>query len=933
MCVLHTGEELQAASGAVMGAGNGRGVAWAARLRPRVSAGGVRPAVARVRPPRRGARRPGLAGLLRAMAAGWMAAQAGMLAAQSPSSCPQDASYSASFSVQCSGLACTFTNTSAPVPSGFVSLEWDFGDGGFQAGPAASNSPFTYTYGAYGTFLVTMTLTAGDGQVAVATGSVSFAAQGQQPPPLAADDAFTTPENTVLTIPIAELLANDQPGVTFYQISRCVLSPAGDSCIYLPPTNFVGVDSLPYSVRDALGNVGTANVVITVTQPLVANPDSFSTFIGVPIQITSAQLLANDLPSNAMFVRAENPVNGSLSYLGQNPQGAAVYQFTPSLQGVGVGSFDYLISLDGNPPYAMGFAYITITDQPPTAAFTVQCTGLMCTVHTTSIGDLPLVTYVWNWGDGTVVTPPPPNPWLDQTHTYAQSGRYTITLTVTDAAGLTGTLALAAVANAAPVAANDSATTVRDTPYTIDVLANDSDPDGDALSIANVNLSAYPGASYAIVELASGRWGLTVTPPNAFVGTMMFTYQACDVLGACSAPATVTLAVTAAAVNALGDQFYCPQNGSLQIPVATLLANDYQVHGVKLGIASYDKSILMGNLTCTTTVCTYTPPLNAAGYTLFRYTISDGTNQDTAPVRIYVGVPDQAPTAKDIFLTTAWNSPVTFTIDDLAFQAAADNDGDTLTIGVPSQKTAYGTLVCSTPMYTCTYTPNTGYAGTDRFAYTASDMINPPVTASINVLTLPLPTPTFDTRGGVVVTGVNQPTFVGGGVLANDYLPNGGPETVTSFSTSGLIGSLGCGGSGCTYTPPPSFQGTTAFTYTANDSHGATDSAVVKICVGCTNHPPVAVPQTLSTPKNTALRFSVFQLMQNNYDPDNDPLTVSVYTVTAKLGALSCGTPNYWCTYTPNANTTGADVITYALGDGTTTVTSTVTIDITEPPR
>jgi large repetitive protein len=923
---LQTGGGQQATPRTLMGPGTVRGAAPREQARPEVPAWGLVPAPAPVRLPRRGLR-PGYSGLLAATAAAWMAAQAGMLAAQTP--CPQDASYTASFSVSCSSLTCTFTNTSAPVPSGFVSLEWDFGDGNFMQGAPAAMSPFAYTYGGYSTFLVTMTLTAGDGQVAVATGNVTLNAPGQPLVPLAADDAFTTPENTALTIPIAELLANDQPGVTFYQITRCVLSPAGDSCVYLPPTNFVGVDSFPYSVRDALGNVGTANVVVTVTQPLVANPDYFSTFIGVPIQITSAQLLANDLPPNAVFIRAENPVNGSLSYLGQNAQGAAVYQFTPSLQAAGSGSFDYLISLDGNPPYAMGFAFITITDAPPVAAFTVQCTGMSCTVHSTSSDDTSIPKYVWDWGDGTVVTLTPPNQWFDQTHTYAQSGRYTITLTVTDTAGLSSSLALAVLANIAPVAANDSATTVRDIPVPIDVLANDSDADGDPLSIANVNLSAYPGASYAIVQLANGRWGLTVTPPNAFVGTMTFSYQACDQWGGCSAPATVTLTVTSAVVNALGDQFYCPQNGSLRIPVATLLANDYQVNRLPLSIVSYDTSILMGTLVCTSTACTYTPPINAAGFTLFRYTISDGHNQDTAPVRIYVGVADQAPTAKDIFLTTTWNSPVTFTINDLAFKAAVDNDGDTLTIGVPSQQTGYGTLTCSTPMYTCTYTPNTGYAGTDRFAYTASDMINPPVTAAINILMLPPPTPTFDAREDVIVTGVNQSAFFSSGLLSNDYVPSGGPETVTGLDTTGLIGTLSCSATGCTYYPPVSFQGTTRFKYTANDGHGATDTAIVKIKVGVTNNPPVAVPQTLSTPKNRALTFSVFQLMQNDYDPDNDPLTVSVYTVTAHLGTLTCSTPNYWCTYTPNADTTGADVITYALGDGTTTVTSTVTINIT----
>jgi len=106
----------------------------------------------------------------------------------------------------------------------------------------------------------------------------------------------------------------------------------------------------------------------------------------------------------------------------------------------------------------------------------------------------------------------------------------------------------------------------------------------------------------------------------------------------------------------------------------------------------------------------------------------------------------------------------------------------------------------------------------------------------------------------------------------------------------------------------------------------------VKVKVGVTNQPPVAVAQTLSTLKNTPLLFSVFDLMRNAYDPDDDPLTVTVYTVTAHLGTLSCGTPNYWCTYTPNANTTGADAITYLLSDGTTSVTSTVTITITNPP-
>ncbi|WP_456433757.1 Ig-like domain-containing protein, partial [Nitratifractor sp.] len=46
-----------------------------------------------------------------------------------------------------------------------------------------------------------------------------------------------------------------------------------------------------------------------------------------------------------------------------------------------------------------------------------------------------------------------------------------------------------------PVAQNDTATTDEDTPVTIDVLANDSDPDGDSLSIESVSDPAHGNAT------------------------------------------------------------------------------------------------------------------------------------------------------------------------------------------------------------------------------------------------------------------------------------------------------------------------------------------------------------------------------------------------------------------------------------------------------
>ncbi|MBI3461100.1 hypothetical protein HY009_09245, partial [Candidatus Acetothermia bacterium] len=78
-----------------------------------------------------------------------------------------------------------------------------------------------------------------------------------------------------------------------------------------------------------------------------------------------------------------------------------------------------------------------------------------CTVRDFS-SDNALLRYFWNWGDGTPeVEVTGPNPSADQVHTYAHSGRFTITHRVRDTIGQEDSLALAALANTPPVASND----------------------------------------------------------------------------------------------------------------------------------------------------------------------------------------------------------------------------------------------------------------------------------------------------------------------------------------------------------------------------------------------------------------------------------------------------------------------------------------------
>jgi uncharacterized repeat protein (TIGR01451 family) len=95
--------------------------------------------------------------------------------------------------------------------------------------------------------------------------------------------------------------------------------------------------------------------------------------------------------------------------------------------------------------------------------------------------------------------------------------------------------------NRPPVAVDDAAATSIGVPVTIDVKANDSDPDGDPLT---VSLVAPPADGSAVVN-PDGT--ITYTPGPGFTGTDTFLYQVCDPSNACStAQVTVTIPTAAA---------------------------------------------------------------------------------------------------------------------------------------------------------------------------------------------------------------------------------------------------------------------------------------------------------------------------------------------------------------------------------------------------
>jgi ELWxxDGT repeat protein len=134
-------------------------------------------------------------------------------------------------------------------------------------------------------------------------------------------------------------------------------------------------------------------------------------------------------------------------------------------------------------------------------------------------------------------------PALDPNPSLVTSARHRLTVGATffiAANDPTDGTELYALTHAAPVAAADSATSTNDAAVTIDVLANDTAPDG-TLNPASIAITTSPTHGTATVN--AGK--VLYTPTTGFAGTDTFAYTVSDDQGVASAPASVTVTVSA----------------------------------------------------------------------------------------------------------------------------------------------------------------------------------------------------------------------------------------------------------------------------------------------------------------------------------------------------------------------------------------------------
>ncbi|MBE4579778.1 Ig-like domain-containing protein [Vibrio navarrensis] len=358
----------------------------------------------------------------------------------------------------------------------------------------------------------------------------------------------------------------------------------------------------------------------------------------------------------------------------------------------------------------------------------------------------------------------------------AADTEFEVVVTSSDSAGNTVTSSVLSTHGVAPVATDDTASGTEDGGViTIDVLANDSDVDGDTLTITGATVPAEQGT----VAIVDGK--LEFTPAANFNGEATISYTISDGNGGTD---TADVKVTVDAVNdgpvATDDTASGTEDGG--VITIDVLANDSDVDGDTLTITGATVPAEQGTVAIVDGKLEFTPAANFNGEATISYTISDGNGgTDTADVKVTVDAVNDGPVATDDTASGTEDGGV-ITIDVLANDS--DVDGDTLTITGATVPAEQGTVAIVDGKLE--FTPANGFSGKATVTYTITDGVafdTAEVSVSVNRVSVDPITAddvinASEAAGTVTVTG----TATGGDIATGDTVTleiNGKTYTTT----------------------------------------------------------------------------------------------------------------------------------------------------------
>jgi hypothetical protein len=601
--------------------------------------------------------------------------------------------------------------------------------------------------------------------------------------PDAVADSDSTMENTSVDV---QVLDNDSDADGDSLVITSVTNPANGSVTddgtivtYTPDPNFDGTDSFEYTIDDSFGGSDFAGVEVNVTA------------VNDPPSVTTPDAQENtETNSASLQIAATDPDGDSLTY---------------SATGLPAD-----LSIDPNSGLISGTVSYDAVEHPAIQDIYEVFVDVDDGVN------VP-VTVVFDW-------------------------------TVNDL-------------NRSPSAVNDGPfNVIHDTELTMAVLANDSDPDGDTLTV--LEITNHPANGNVVIN---GDNTLTYTPDAGFVGDDPFTYTIDDGFGG-NDTATVQLTVTNIPPVAVDDLYATDRLTTLTVPAPGVLDNDSDADGDALSV-TLTASPSIGTVSLNPDGSFTYVPDGTAGQDSFRYVASDGIDDSNeATVTINVSDVNEPPTVE---------TPADQTDDEggavsLAI-IASDPNGDTLTYSASGLPTDLS------------IDPNSGViSGTISF-----DAVDHPDLSAVYSVTVVVDdgslsdSATFDwsvndvNRDPVAVedAATTDPnTEVTVAVLANDSDADGDALNVAGIELAPLNGSVTINNDDTiTYTPDTGFSGTDNFDYGVDDGFGGAD--VARVTINVTNVPPVAEDDAYGTEQDVTLIVTAPGVLANDTDADGDPLT------------------------------------------------------------
>src|SRR4051812_23451910 len=383
----------------------------------------------------------------------------------------------------------------------------------------------------------------------------------------------------------------------------------------------------PGALTPAPGCGGAGGGETQIFAPSGPAPSATADTIGISgtsAQFSASTLLANDSGAAPVTLVAVAPFSaGGGSISGTDP-----FAFVPAPGFTGSDCFTYEIA-DGSGQTAIGVVTVTsVADTtPPSVALTSPAGGLVSNTILVSasasddVGVAGVRFFDGATAIGAEITAPPFR--VSWNTTLAANGSHNLIAVARDVAGNVGTSSvvgvtvLNVVANVAPIANADSATTNAGTAVTIAVLANDTDANGDTLAIT--------GVTNAVGGTATVNGGTTVTfqPVAGSSGTASFGYAITDGHGGAASASVTVVVLPPPNLPPVATPDAATTTVGTPVTIA-VLANDTDPNGDPLTVTAVSAAVGGSAAINAGTTITFSPAAGFTGAGSFTYSISDG---------------------------------------------------------------------------------------------------------------------------------------------------------------------------------------------------------------------------------------------------------------------------------------------------------------------